>query len=103
LQPPKKGKKSKKEKVVKKEEIKIGPPTQEGEDCFAVCHIYASYNDTIIHVTDITGRETLCRISGGMKVKQDREEASTYAGKSTISLSYIIKAMLATVDVVERL
>ena len=52
-----------------KEEVIIGPPIQEGEECFAVCHIYASYNDTIIHVTDVTGRETLCRISGGMKVK----------------------------------
>ena len=63
----------------------------EGEDFFAVCHIYASTNDTIIHITDLTGRETLCRVSGGMKVKQDREEASTYA------------AMLAVIDVVARL
>ena len=47
----------------------IGPPVQEGEDFFAVCHIYASTNDTIIHVTDLTGRETLCRVSGGMMVK----------------------------------
>ena len=25
---------------------------------WGVCHIFASYNDTIIHVTDITGNET---------------------------------------------
>jgi len=49
--------------------VQVGPPTREGEDFFAVCHIYASTNDTIIHVTDLTGRETLCRVSGGMKVK----------------------------------
>ena len=62
--------------------VQVGPPVREGDDFFAVCHIYASTNDTIIHVTDLTGRETLCRVSGGMKVKQDREESSTYAGNS---------------------
>ena len=36
--------------------------------------------DTFIHVTDLTGRETLIRVTGGMKVKSDREESSPYAG-----------------------
>jgi hypothetical protein len=47
--------------------------------------------DTFIHVTDLTGRETLIRVTGGMKVKADREEASPYAGillKITSYLSY---------------
>ena len=35
-----------------------------------VCHIYASFNDTFIHCTDITGRETLVRVTGGMKVPE---------------------------------
>jgi len=35
-------------------------------------------------VTDLSGRETYARISGGMKVKADREESSPYAGKQTI-------------------
>ena len=61
------GKKKEKTKVII--EKRVGPPVQEGEEFFAVCHIYASFNDTIIHVTDLTGRETLCRVSGGMKVK----------------------------------
>ena len=51
----------------------------------------ASWNDTFIHVTDLTGRETLIRVTGGMKVKADREESSPYA------------AMLAAKDVVDRL
>jgi small subunit ribosomal protein S14e len=32
-----------------------------------------------MHVTDMTGRETLARVTGGMKVRADREESSPYA------------------------
>ena len=39
---------------------------------WGVCHIYASYNNTILHVTDITGTESLVRVSGGQIVKSDR-------------------------------
>lgn len=41
----------------------------------------ATFNNTFIHVTDLSGRETYIRVSGGMKVKSDREESSPYAGK----------------------
>ncbi|MCX8173239.1 MAG: 30S ribosomal protein S11 [Thermoplasmata archaeon] len=44
-----------------------------------IAHIFASYNDVIITITDITGAETLARCSGGMVVKADREEGSPYA------------------------
>ena len=57
----------------------------------AVAHIFASFNDTFVHVTDLSGRETLCRVTGGMKVKADRDEASPYA------------AMLAAQDVSEKI
>ena len=100
---------------------------REGEEVFAVAHIFASFNDTfgkcgvyykeslpstlpppfprppltpiplvyfpcffIVHVTDISGRETISRVTGGMKVKADRDESSPYA------------AMLAAQDVAER-
>ena len=43
---------------------------------WGVAHIYASYNDTIIHITDITGGETLSIIGGGMVVKAHRLESS---------------------------
>ena len=46
---------------------------------WGVAHIYASYNDTIIHITDITGTETLAIASGGMMVKADRLESSPTA------------------------
>ncbi len=46
---------------------------------WGVVHIYASYNDTIIHITDISGSETLAVASGGMVVKSDRMENSPTA------------------------
>lgn len=41
-------------------------------------------------MTDISGRETIVRVTGGMKVKKDSDESSPYA------------AMQAAVDVAER-
>jgi small subunit ribosomal protein S11 len=46
---------------------------------WAVVHIYSSYNNTLVHITDITGAETIARTSGGMFVKADRMESSPYA------------------------
>ena len=44
-----------------------------------ICHVYSSYNNTIIHVTDITGAVTITRVSGGMVVKADRMKSTTTA------------------------
>ena len=80
-------KRAKKGAEVEKEEkvIYYGPPTttpgKNSENVFGVCHIKATFNNTFIHVTDLSGRETYSRITGGMKVKADREESSPYAGK----------------------
>ena len=41
--------------------------------------IFASFNNTIITVTDLSGAETICKSSGGMVVKQARNESSPYA------------------------
>jgi small subunit ribosomal protein S11 len=46
---------------------------------WAVVHIFSSYNNTLIHVTDLSGAETIARTSGGMFVKADRMESSPYA------------------------
>ncbi len=86
----KKGKKGAAAVEVVEENVKLGPITREGEDVFGVAHIFASFNDTFVHVTDISGRETISRVTGGMKVKADRDESSPYA------------AMLAAQDVAER-
>lgn len=79
------------EKKTEPEENKLGPTLREGEHAFGVCHLYASFNDTFIHVTDLSGRETLVRRTGGMEVKADRDESSPYA------------AMMASQKVAERL
>ena len=46
---------------------------------WGIAHIYSSYNNTIIHITDITGSETISKASGGMVVKADRLESSPTA------------------------
>merc|ERR1719364_680510 len=57
---------------------------------FGVARIYASFNDTFVHITDLSGKETIARVTGGMKVKADRDESSPYA------------AMLAAQDAAEK-
>ncbi|MEA2035656.1 MAG: 30S ribosomal protein S11 [Euryarchaeota archaeon] len=48
-------------------------------DKWGVAHIFASFNNTVITVTDLSGAETITKSSGGMVVKQDRNESSPYA------------------------
>ncbi|MBU0535451.1 MAG: 30S ribosomal protein S11, partial [Nanoarchaeota archaeon] len=43
---------------------------------WGIVHIYASYNNTILHITDITGRESIAKVSGGMVTKSHRLESS---------------------------
>jgi small subunit ribosomal protein S14e len=70
--------------------VTLGPQAREGELVFGVARIFASFNDTFVHITDLTGRETISRVTGGMKVKADRDENTPYA------------AMLAAQDAVEK-
>jgi len=46
---------------------------------WGIAHIFASYNNIIITVTDLTGSETITKCSGGMVVKAARDESSPYA------------------------
>jgi|SRR5271155_2550321 len=52
---------------------------------WAVVHIFSSYNNTIVHITDLTGAETISFSSGGRHVKADRFEASPYAAMRSAS------------------
>ena len=61
------------------------------EEKWGIAHIFASFNNTIITITDLSGAETVTKSSGGMVVKQDRNESSPYA------------AMLAANEVVKLL
>ncbi len=59
---------------------------------WGIAHIYSTYNNTIITVTDISGTETLARASGGQVVKTDRLESSpTAAMAATKKVAEIIK------------
>ncbi|MGQ0536971.1 MAG: 30S ribosomal protein S11 [Methanobacteriota archaeon] len=46
---------------------------------WGIAHIFASYNNIIITVTDLTGAETIAKCTGGMVVKAAKDEASPYA------------------------
>lgn len=46
---------------------------------WGVAHIYSSYSNTIVHITDLSGAETIALSSGGRHVKGGRNEASPYA------------------------
>ena len=54
---------------------------------WGIAHIYASYNNTIIHITDITGSETIGKASGGMVVKSDRLESSLTAATNAAKIA----------------
>jgi len=51
----------------------------EDDSKWGIAHVHASFNNTIISITDLTGAETLAKSSGGTVVKQNRDEASPYA------------------------
>ena len=44
-----------------------------------IIHIYASHNNTMILLTDITGAETIAKSSGGEVIKAQHKEGSPYA------------------------
>jgi len=70
----------------KKKEIVVNKNERWG-----IAHIYSSYNNTIIHITDITGQETLGISSGGQMTKSDRLESSPtaamFAAKKAIEMA----------------
>lgn len=61
------------------------PPQTQQQERWAVVHIYSSYNNTIVHMTDLSGAETISFSSGGRHVKADRFESSPYAAMKSAS------------------
>ncbi|MBS7614483.1 30S ribosomal protein S11 [Candidatus Bathyarchaeota archaeon] len=49
------------------------------DEKWGIVHIYSSYNNTIVHMTDLSGAETIAKACGGMFVKADRLQSSPYA------------------------
>ena len=76
------------EEEVQDEKVETKPKTkksrEEGsgtseKEKWGVAHIFSSYNNTIIHMTDLTGAETIALSSGGVHVNADRYESSPFA------------------------
>src|SRR5207253_9730115 len=60
---------------------------------WGVAHIFSSYNNTLVHITDLSGSETISFSSGGRHVTADRYESSPYAAmKSTVAAADVAKA-----------
>lgn len=70
---------AKSEEPAQKTETKTAAAPQARRGHWGLLNLYSSKNNTILHVTDITGAETIAMKSGGMIVKSDREEGSPYA------------------------
>jgi len=45
---------------------------------WGIANIFASFNNIIITVTDLTGAETIARCSGGMVTKSAKDEGTPY-------------------------
>ena len=64
----------KEKKIIKqKKEIKTRK-----EGSWGIAHIFSTLNNTIIHITDITGTETIAKYSGGMMTDRDRDQGSPF-------------------------
>lgn len=48
------------------------------EERWGIANIFSTNNNTIIHITDITGAETIARYSAGMMTDKDREGGMPY-------------------------
>lgn len=92
-----KGRKKKEEQVEveKVEEVQAQQPETKAEEeklRWGIAHIYSSFNNTLVHITDLSGAETIAFSSGGQHVKADRLESSPYAAmKSAAKCAEIAK------------
>jgi len=50
----------------------------EKKEKWGVAHIFSSPNSTIVHITDLSGAETIARYSSGMMTDKDREGGLPY-------------------------
>jgi len=72
-------------KEVKKPDTREIPSTQRSEVMKrapvkrGIIHIFASHNNTMLLLTDITGSETIAKCTGGMIIKAQHKEGSPYA------------------------
>jgi len=67
------------DKEEKKEEVKefkkTPKPSERKEDRAGIAYIFGSFNNTIVHITDLGG-STISRVTGGMVTKHSRLKAN---------------------------
>jgi small subunit ribosomal protein S11 len=45
---------------------------------WGIANIFSTANNTIIHITDVTGSETIAKYTGGMMTDRDREQGGPF-------------------------
>ena len=58
-------------------------PSKEKVEKIGIAYIYASKNNTMVHITDATGSETISRKSGGMFTDVDRNKPTPWIAMRT--------------------
>jgi len=48
------------------------------EERWGIANIFSTSNNTVIHITDVTGAETISLYSGGMMTDKDREQGMPF-------------------------
>lgn len=73
--------KMEKEKIIQEESStqETKKTSSKKKDYTGMLYLYSSFNNTIAHVTDMSG-ETIARYTGGMMTKQDRLKANPTTG-----------------------
>jgi len=66
-------KEKKRKPMAKKYEIKT---IKKG--AWGIAHIFSTLNNIIVHITDITGSETIAKYSGGMMTDRDRDQGNPF-------------------------
>ena len=56
-------------------ELKLKKEAKPKREGVGIAYIYTSFNNTILHITDLAGN-TIARVSGGMMTKHDRLKAN---------------------------
>jgi len=66
-------------------------------DKWGIAHIYSSTNNTIVHITDITGSETLSVCSGGITSSKDMDKGKSFSAMKAARIA-AEKARLAGIS-----
>ena len=62
-------------KIEEQDKKSDGKDKKKGEDATGIAYIFTSFNNTIVHITDLSG-QTISRVSGGQITKHDRLKAN---------------------------